>query len=229
MKSDFSIILFDNARGRSYIQQICNAGFLPAEVLLMPGEWKKPEGLENFPGMHFDIDETIFETMEKHGLKIVPLKEADINAEDTVNAVKNSHATYIVFGGRGGQLLKPEILNAGKPILHMHPGITPYFRGSTTVYYSNLVNGKAGCTAFFFNEKIDEGRMVCQAEYDLIHNMDIDYLFDPDIRGQTLVKAATILRESIVSYEQKEAEGAYPYFIIHPVLKHLSILKNTRG
>ena len=229
MKSDFSIILFDNARGRSYIQQICNAGFFPAEVLLMPGEWKKPEGLENFSGMHFDVDEPVFETIKKYTLKTFLLKEADINAEDTINAVRNTSAKFVVFGGRGGQILKPEILNAGKPILHMHPGITPYFRGSTTVYYSNLVNGKAGCTAFFFNEKIDEGPIVCQTEYDLIHNMDIDYLFDPDIRGQTLVKAIAVLRETQTVQNQKEAAGTYPYFIIHPVLKHLSILKNTRG
>ena len=229
MKSDFSIILIDGARGRSYIQQICNAGFFPEEVLLMPGEWKKPEGLDNYPGGHFDIGEPVFETIKKHGLKTVLLKEADINAENTINAVKNSEAAYIVFGGRSGQILRAGILGAGKPILHLHPGITPYFRGSTTVHYSNLVNGKAGCTAFFFNEKIDEGPVVCQAEYDLIRNTDMDDLFDPDIRGQTLVKAAAILSEGIAAREQTEAEGAYPYFIIHPVLKHLSILKNERG
>ena len=226
MKSDFSIVLFDNARGRAYIQYLCSNGLLPEEVLLMPNRWTVPPELKVSDKIGFDITEPVHETIKKHNLKVVELQEADINAEDTIEKIKNCPSKYVIFGGRGGQILKLPVLQAGKPILHIHPGITPFFRGSTTVYYSNLVEGKAGCSAFFFNEKIDEGDIIVQQEYEMFKNTDIDYLYDPDIRARTLVLAVKKLKEDFKTVPQIKAK-AYPYFIIHPVLKHLSILKNT--
>lgn len=226
MKSDFSIVLFDNARGRAYIQYLCNNNLFPEEVLLMPSNWTIPSELKISDKIGFDITESVHETIKKHSLKVINLNEADINAPDTIEKIKNCSSKYVIFGGRGGQILKSPVLQAGKPILHIHPGITPFFRGSTTVYYSNLAQGKAGCSAFFFNEKIDEGDIIIQKEYEMIKNVDIDYLFDPEIRAKTLVSAVKKLAEEFKTTPQTKAL-AYPYFIIHPVLKHLSILKNS--
>lgn len=177
MKSDFSIVLFDNARGRAYIQYLCNNKLFPEEVLLMPNNWTLPADLKLSDKIGFDITESVHETIKKNNLKVTELNEADINAQDTIDKIKNCSSRYVIFGGRGGQILKLPVLQAGKPILHIHPGITPFFRGSTTIYYSNLVEEKAGCSAFFFNEKIDEGDIIIQKEYEMIKNVDIDYLF----------------------------------------------------
>lgn len=226
MKSDFSIVLYDNARGKAYIQHLCNNGLYPDEVLLMPNNWTLPSTLKLSNKIDFDITESVHETIKKHNLKTIPLEEASINAQDTIDKIENSGSKYIIFGGKGGEILKPPVLNAGKPILHIHPGITPFFRGSTTVYYSNLVEGKAGCSAFFFNEKIDEGEIIIQKEYEMIKNIDLDYLFDPEIRARTLVLAVKKLAEDFGTTPQPKDNSSFPYFIIHPLLKHLSILKN---
>lgn len=227
MASDFSIILYDNARGRSYIQNLCKENLFPEEVFLMPNNWILPENLVISDKVTFDITESVHETIKKFSLKTINLKEASINAEDTIEKVCNSESEYIIFGGKGGEILKPPILSQGKPILHVHPGITPQYRGSTTIYYSNLAGEhETGCTAFFFNEKIDEGDIIIQQQYDLIKNVDIDYLYDPEIRGKTLVLAVKKLNRDFITTPQPKDNSSLPYYIIHPVLKHLSILKN---
>ena len=227
MAYNFSIVLYDNARGRSYIQHLCNEKLFPEEVFLMPNNWVVPDTLKMSNKISFDIQESVHETIKKYNLKTIPLEEASINSQDTINKIKKSSSKYIVFGGKGGEILKKPVLDCGKPILHIHPGITPYFRGSTTIYYSNLVGeNETGCSAFFFNEKIDEGDIVLQQKFKMIKNIDIDYLYDPEIRGKTLVLAVKKLRKDFSTFPQPKDNSSLPYYIIHPVLKHLSILKN---
>ncbi|MDR1475414.1 MAG: hypothetical protein LBI30_02745 [Holosporales bacterium] len=224
--NSFSIILYDSARARSYIQHLCENGLFPNEVLLMPGCWEPPANLRRSKKISFDFKEPVQETISKYRLKIVSCKTQDINNENTIeNIKKRSSDQFIIFGGAGGQILKKPVLSQGVPILHIHPGIVPNYRGSTTIYYSMLVEGKAGCSAFFFNEKIDDGPLVLRKTYKLIRGINIDYMFDPEIRGLMLVEAVKKLTLSMRTTIVKKK--TLPYFIIHPVLKHIAMLKNT--
>ncbi|MDR1365941.1 MAG: hypothetical protein LBJ03_02505 [Holosporales bacterium] len=224
---DFAILLSDSARARSYIQHLCGSDLIPNQVLLTPGEWVPPEYLISPKGVGFDFLEPVSATIKKHRLDVINCKTQNINDQDTIEKIKNIHGNFLIFGGAGGQILKKEVLSQGVPILHVHPGIVPYFRGSTTIYYSALAEKKAGVSAFFFSEKIDEGPVVLTKEFDLMKGVDFDYVFDPEIRGLTLVDAVKQLDKDTSTAKQNVRSKHLPYFIIHPVLKHVAMLNNT--
>tara|TARA_B100000212_G_scaffold318704_1_gene275325 strand:- start:490 stop:1350 length:861 start_codon:yes stop_codon:yes gene_type:complete len=52
-------------------------------------------------------------------------------------------------------------------ILHIHPGIVPYFRGSDCLIWSAFIKGKLGASCFYMNPKIDEGKVIQTQEYPL--------------------------------------------------------------
>jgi methionyl-tRNA formyltransferase len=182
---DFSIVLADSARARSYIQQLCANNLLPREILLMPGEWVSPDDVASSEREHFDVRKPVQETIKEYNLRVVPCQTQDINAEDTVKKIRDSSGKFVVLAGGGGQILRREILSQGVPILHVHPGLVPQFKGSTTIYYSVLARGKVGASAFFINEQIDDGPVILKREFELPRGVNLDYVFDPEIRGLT--------------------------------------------
>ena len=114
-----------------------------------------------------------------------------------------------------------------KKFLHIHPGKLPDYRGSTTLYYS-LQTAKH-TTALFLNEEIDKGNIICSKEYEF--NFDpklIDLVFDPLLRAEVLLVAIKLLsKKKNIDKSQNKLSGN-DYFIIHPVLKHLAILKEEK-
>ena len=112
--------------------------------------------------------------------------------------------------------------------IHIHPGIVPEYKGSTPIYYSILKEDKCGATAFFMNEEIDSGEIIMQKEFDMpLPDEDIDYYYDCTMRATLLKDILDIYvtkdefpKEALLRHVNEEA-----YFIIHPVLKHIAILK----
>lgn len=222
----FSIVLSDSARGRSYIQHLCKNLLLPKEVFLMPDNWQPPLDLKGSDLVGFDIYESVNKTIDKYKLNTILCRDKDINATEYSEKIKSSSADFIVFAGWGGQILKSDILSQGKPILHVQPGIIPEFRGSTTVCYSMLSVGRVGVSAFFMNIGIDEGQLITQREFDIDYNIDIDYLYDVELRGIVLVEAVEKILNGVIPVPQVDNQYALPYFTIHPVLKHIALLVN---
>ena len=95
----------------------------------------------------------------------IPIKHSncsDPNAEETISIIKALKQSVIIYSGPAGAILKETVLNLGKKFLHVHPGIVPKFRGSTTIYYSLLKEGTVGASAFFMDRKIDQGPIIRQ-------------------------------------------------------------------
>ena len=111
----------------------------------------------------------------------------------------------------------------GTKYLHMHPGILPFERGSTTLYYSILNNRNLGVTAFYMTEKIDEGVNVLSKEYRApSKGVNIDVWLDNIIRADCFSKA---LMAILQCKKNKASEGdSNEYYVIHPVLKHIALL-----
>ena len=111
--------------------------------------------------------------------------------------------------------------------LHFHSGYLPKYRGSTTIYYSILNNEKCGVTAILLNEKIDMGKIVGKKTYEKpLFGDDIDYLFDSSIRADLMIDVLTnyINNGFFSNTETQESTSGETYFVIHPLLKHFSIL-----
>nr|WP_325185719.1 formyltransferase family protein [uncultured Oscillibacter sp.] len=228
--TDFACVLADTARSRAYIQTLLQHDMIPAKCLVMsegagvkisreiPCKWDAQQ--------FFDLDESIFETMETHGISYKVVASRDINGDEMRSAIQEFPQQYILYSGYGGAILRPHLFRMGKRWIHVHAGILPFYRGSTTAYYSLLDCDKMGAAAIFLNERIDEGSVIASEEFPPPPRGEfVDYVYDPYIRAQVLVKALKSYIQNGEFHEMPQtAQGAETYYIIHPVLKHIAIL-----
>ena len=142
------------------------------------------------------------------------------------NIIQSSQQKYFIYSGYGGYILKPHLFQLGKKFIHVHAGILPKYRGSTTIYYSYLQENIFGATAIFLSEGIDEGETIAYETFGIPREpVDMDYIYEPYMRSRVLMKVIDkyLSEGELVACEQN-TEGAETYFIIHPVLKHIAML-----
>jgi methionyl-tRNA formyltransferase len=147
--------------------------------------------------------------------------------ETLLDKLKSLTPDLIVYSGYGGQIV-PKLLLDIAPILHIHSGLLPDFPGSTTIYYQILEQRSCGASALLLDETIDTGPVLAKKSYPMPTKfMDIDYLYDNMIRADLLVNVLTNIKNySLVALGNKPTAKAAPYFVIHPLLKHIAILSS---
>lgn len=164
------------------------------------------------------IKDSFISLLDFHNAKIIE-KESINSMEEEIKDIKTD---FFIFCGKGGEIVKENILKLNR-FLHIHPGKLPSYRGSTTIYYSLLKESKCFASAFFLDTKIDTGNIIKQMEFDIV-NIDFDYLYDPLIRSFLLID---VLKNSDLE-AYKQTDESKEYYIIHPVLKKLALLKKER-
>lgn len=229
--SDFALIASNTSRTKAYIQEMTRQGIYPSICIVYAEDieaLRKEDG--NYAGTmemgdFFNRDIPLLTLIQYYSMEYIVVNDKDINSEEMVDCIKNLSQTYFIYSGYGGAILKPQMFQLGKQFLHIHAGILPEYRGSTTAYYSILKEGCLGATAILMNERIDEGQMVCQKKFSLPpNNVDIDYVYEPYIRAKVLLMALVDYMEHHEFHVVSQAnENAETYYIIHPVLKHLAI------
>jgi len=242
---NFSMLLINNNRSKAYLQNLVASGFIPNKIIVLNDKnvtlvehtendkliskdtnqkfIRKLEDLD----MSFDEKEHILKTIKEYNINYCVIDNLDINSKDVVEEVKKLNDEYIVYSGPGGTILRKEILSFGKKFIHVHPGWLPKFRGSTTIYYSMLLNSTVGCSVILFDEGIDEGPILYRKEYQLKEKeIDFDYVLDPLVRAKTLVEFFKKGQLDLII--QKEDEESSTFYIVHPLIKHASILNYNR-
>ena len=172
-----------------------------------------------------DLEMGIEKVFDNHGQKYHHVEEHDVNSKNIINQIQAMGPDLVIFSGYGGQILKKELFDLNIPYLHMHPGDIPSEKGSTTIYYSILNRKSCTVTAFLMNEKIDAGDIISKRNYCApTRNVNIDQYYDNIIRANCLIDALNAIsqKKDIVSFPLKDR--SLEYYIIHPVLKNLSIL-----
>jgi hypothetical protein len=122
-------------------------------------------------------------------------------------------------------------------ILHIHPGVVPFVRGSDGLLWSLAVRGRPGASCFYMNSGIDTGAVIATLEFErprfprlasLLEDREpllyraLLFSYDPHLRGQTLVQVLARnggrdLRE-LPSAVQRPEEGRW-WFAMHPRLR----------
>jgi len=233
--TDFACVLGVTARSQAYMQALVRNHIKPSKCLVLSDGSEENAGKRNIPefesGVFFDFHESIFETMESDRIPYEIVRSKDINSSDVKNAIQALSQSYLIYSGYGGAILKPHLFQLGKRWIHVHAGLLPRYRGSTTVYYSLLNENKMGATAIFLNERIDEGSIITSSEFvPPKQGTLIDYIYDPFIRSCVLVKALKeYIRDGQFSEMPQDADNTETYYIIHPVLKHIAILGLDSG
>lgn len=173
-----------------------------------------------------DLSKTLQETFEMNHWDFSFAETDDVNSEEIINRIGKYGADIIIFSGYGGQILSKDHFTSQTPYLHMHPGLLPEERGSTTIYYSILNKKKCSVTGFFMTHEIDAGKIIIQKQYSLpTKGVNIDSWYDNVLRADCLLAAIKILQNNnTIFFEPGNEATSEEYYIIHPVLKHLAVL-----
>lgn len=240
----FSMLLINNNRSKAYLQNLIKSGFFPDEIIFLSDNCVElPEHTENDRiffednsqkllkeskelDISFDEKEHVLHTAKKNSISLIELSTIDINSEAVIGAVKKTQAPNVVYSGPGGTILKKEILSTNKNFIHVHPGLLPEFRGSTTIYYSMLARSEVGGSVIIMSEGIDEGDILYKESFQVSEKyVDFDREFDPLLRARVLVNF--FKRDTLTACKQCNESMSETFYIIHPVLKHLAIIKHN--
>jgi methionyl-tRNA formyltransferase len=238
------MLLINNNRSKAYLQNLIKNGFLPKKIIVLDdsnvtlvehtendkliSRYTKQKFIRKLDDLDIDFNEKehILKTIYDNNIEYTLVKTLDINSKIVIDEVEKIEDNYIIYSGPGGTILRKDILSKEKKFIHVHPGWIPQFRGSTTIYYSMLVDSTVGASVIIFEEGIDEGPVLYKQKYNIIEkNIDFDYVLDPLVRTKTLIEF--FKRNRIEPLKQKENKEINTFYIIHPFLKHLSVLKHN--
>jgi methionyl-tRNA formyltransferase len=232
---EIGLLAVDSYRTKSYIHQMIVRQVLPAYVIYMDDEMhvnSESRSVNNHSEQTtndvnvFDSDMCITQVLSDNDIPYQIVSTTDPNSEEVLELVQDASQSIFVYSGPGGVILSDRILSTGKKFVHVHPGIVPYYRGSTTLYYSLLNDGNCGATVFYMDTQIDTGPVIMKRSYPAPDDRTtIDTQYDPLIRAKLLVDVLQeYARMGTLPSEPQNTHMGETYFIIHPVLKHLAIL-----
>ncbi len=224
---DVACILAMTTRSKAYVCEMIKQQILPSFFLVMAQkeEFTMEKEKERDENTCFESAKTMQQLLDKSKVPYEVVETKDINGELMYQKIKELNQNYLIYSGYGGAILKPFLFQLGKKFLHVHAGVLPKYRGSTTAYYSLLEKNKIGATAIFLEKEIDAGKIVTSEVFPPPEDRTtIDYYYEPYVRARVLAKALKLYVEAGEFPETSQAEGAETYYIIHPVLKHIAIM-----
>lgn len=178
----------DTARTKAYLQAMIREDMFPGICIVYSDDIRKMK-LEdeqyqgpNINQKYFDIAIPILYSLHSARIPCLLVDNKDINSEQMLDVLKRLKQRYLIYSGYGGYILKSHLFQINKKNIHVHAGILPQYRGSTTVYYSFLQEKVFGATAIFLSEGIDEGEIIAQETFGVpTEPVDIDYIYEPYI------------------------------------------------
>jgi methionyl-tRNA formyltransferase len=224
----------NTARTKAYLQvllsnnlEINKCYIMSCNIDSMEKESKQYQKNESNEETYFSVNEPLLYTLRKYNLPYEIIASEDINSKIVMDKIKQIEENYLIYSGFGGQILKAPLFETGKKFIHVHAGILPQYRGSTTVYYSMINEKKCGASAIFLNEKIDEGDVIACEEFPIpLDGTNIDYIYEPWTRAKVLQRALEDYVNNGSFKTTKQTGGnENTYYIIHPVLKHIALMQ----
>lgn len=229
---EFAFLASDTTRSKAYLQAMIQEEKIPKlcvvysdQIIKMQEEAKQyKEAGEN--KMYFDADMPLLFSLQRANIPYLLVEEKDINTEQIRSVIQKLEQKYLIYSGYGGYILKPHLFQMGKKFIHIHAGLLPQYRGSTTIYYSFLQERIFGATAIFLSEGLDEGEILAQGTFEMPKEaVNMDYIYEPFIRSKVLIQVLQqYIEKGYLAGEKQGCQGAETYYIIHPVLKHLALL-----
>jgi len=243
---DVAMIAADTSRSRVYIQSLIRNNLLPSFAIVLgnktstvlPGQINRSDFENNNQDMEISHDcwseannnllEPIQVTLKASSIEFEQLETSNIHDPAVIKTMHDRSESTFIYSGYGGVILRKELFLTGKKFLHVHGGYLPDYKGSTTNYYSLIVENSLGASSLFLDENIDSGPVLLRKKFPPPENRtQIDHLYDSAARAKVLIET---LQEYIKSGEfkcNKKLEKGETYYIIHPILKHIAILSKN--
>ena len=193
---EFALLASDTARTKAYLQAMIREEKLPAICIVYSDNIGKMQNeAEQYRGgnekiEYFDIQIPILYSLHSEGIPYVIVEDKDINSEQIKTVLQGIQQKYLIYSGYGGYILRAHLFQMDKKFIHVHAGILPQYRGSTTVYYSFLQEKRFGATAIFLSEGIDEGEIITYDTFGVPDKpVNIDFVYEPYMRSRVWIKA----------------------------------------
>ena len=231
----------NTSRSKAYSHAMYVSGFQISNVLILEKLNDKKKSYKLLPsspfseidGIHYpDLNKSLESHCKKITKNITRLKCNGVNHSSVLEYFQVKKPKLVIYSGFGGEIVPEKLLSLNIPFLHIHSGLLPEYRGSTTIYYSILKDFMCGVSAILLDTEIDKGPIIASRSYPPPPpNIDIDYLYDNAIRANLLTD---VLNDWLVElnfnnlFSQKNGDIS-PYYVIHPVLKHLALLGLENG
>jgi methionyl-tRNA formyltransferase len=226
------ILAARTARSRAYLQTLAAAG-LGADVLIYgPADMEQvtaatPRAHASHCGELLlpDFDRSLIDSAHGDDWRISECPELALDAPAILAAIAAFEPRLLVFSGYPAQRV-PAALIARWPVLHVHGGALPDYRGSTTVYYSMLNNRRPEVTGILVDGEIDTGNVVDRRIFPMPPaDVDIDYVYDSAMRADLLCHCLQHWQAHgrLPDTQTQDGEG-HSYYIIHPLLKRIALL-----
>ena len=245
----YALLCADSYRARCYLQVLCASKVILKHIVLMinidsvdpamqvrmkSGQRYNGEAC-GFPEIMFEPAVSIQETAAKYEIPIYLVESvASANSDKVIDIVGHLSADVHILGGWSGDILREEALTRFGRVLHVHSGLVPRYRGSTTMYYSLLETGQISASAFFLTKGIDEGDCIAFDSFDFDGSLALmDHVYDPLVRAKVLLDAKkniseTDLKNVAQATNCEEGKKSGPHFVIHPVLKRICYKRHEK-
>jgi methionyl-tRNA formyltransferase len=165
----------------------------------------------------------VFKLIKKKRLNkvLIYYKSNNINSKHVSKRLK-SETIINVISVYPGEIVKNYSL-LKKKLLHCHPGDLPFFKGSTTIYYSIILKKKLCVTIILINRIIDDGKIIYKKYFNYPkRNKKIEKNFDDKIRSITLIEY--LKNKKKIKYSTSSVT-TLPYYIAHPIIRQLVLDK----
>ena len=243
MLNDIGFIAANTSRTRAYLAALERNNLLPSWYLLLDDDSQKArigQAQVNFSikkiypdedawsESNFDPTMPLEPWLERLGLNYVKSNTQDIHSDEVVDLIKASKPKVLIYSGYGGVLLRKSVLDCGKKFLHVHGGYLPDYKGSTTNYYTLLAEKSVGASSIFLTLDIDSGPILNRCKFPVPPDaLELDHIYDSAARAKVLIQTLKDYQaKGEFSYiKNDKTEKANLYYIIHPVLKHLAIMR----
>jgi methionyl-tRNA formyltransferase len=219
------------SRSVAYIQALSKANIVPDSIIVYGAPKGKASSqrllkvVSNEELFSPNLDLDLLQSLEKSQWQYTLSQAKELDEPSLLALIEQFSPDLIIYSGYGGQLVPVSLLN-NYPVLHIHSGWLPDYRGSTTLYYQIIDENSCAASAILLDEKIDTGDIVVRQRYPIpTPGMDVDYLYDNMIRADLLIKALNQWHDPAQQWQvATQTQDSLPYFIIHPLLKHLALL-----
>lgn len=202
---NFGLVLADTSRSNQYLNEIIKNKFRPEIVYV------------------YSINEktNLINKIKLNGLSYKFFKKNNINDNLIVNFLLRDKLKTFIYSGYPAEIVGKKILKK-KNFIHIHPGLLPKYKGSTTIYYSLILEKKIFCTCLKLNNKIDEGKILFIKRFSKPNKLiEIENKFDNYIRSKTLISFLQNGSKKIRFSKKKYS----PYYIAHPLVRSLVFKK----
>ncbi|HET7321557.1 MAG TPA: hypothetical protein VFI96_03610, partial [Longimicrobiaceae bacterium] len=205
-------------RSLAYARELATRGLRPERVMVLGGEGEDARAL--------------LDVCAKEDWEVEVIAAGDVNDPAVVARLAELRPRMVVYSGFGGQIVAPETLATAEGFLHSHSGWLPHERGSTTLYYGLLRDGRCAVSVFLLAPEIDAGGILARRRYAApTAGADVDREYDAAIRADLLGRVLSVYAASrrLPPPLAAESSAAPMHYVIHPVLKHLAQLRLGSG